>query len=60
MSKLSYNHCEVHCNMIIFMLCHCVVNYNEFEGKPLRMGPTSLHTRTKHPVPMLVALVNQN
>ena len=37
-SKLTHNH-EVHCNMIIFMLCYCVVDYSniqKFEGKPLR------------------------
>ena len=22
-NKLTHTHCEVHCNMIIFMLCHC-------------------------------------
>ena len=30
-SKLTHNHCEVHCNMIIFMLCHCVVDYSDIQ-----------------------------
>ena len=30
-SKLTYNHCEVHCNMINFMLCHCVVDYSDIQ-----------------------------
>ena len=30
-SKLTHNHCEVNCNMIIFMLCHCVVDYSDVE-----------------------------
>ena len=29
--------------MIIFMLCHCEVEYNEFEGKPLGWDGTSIH-----------------
>ena len=32
-SKLTHNHCEVLCNMIIiiFMLCHCVVDYSDIQ-----------------------------
>ena len=30
-SKLSHNHSEVHCNVIIFMLCHCVVDYSDIQ-----------------------------
>ena len=30
-SKLSHNHCEVRCNVIIVMLCHCVVDYSDIQ-----------------------------
>ena len=30
-SKLTHNHCEVHCNMIIVMHCHCVVDYSDIQ-----------------------------
>ena len=36
---MTHNHCEVHCNMIILMLCHCVMDYSDIqliEEKPLR------------------------
>ena len=33
--KLIYKHCEVHCNMIIFMLCHCVVDYSDIQKEKI-------------------------
>ena len=31
-NKLTHNHCEVYYNMIIFMLCQCVMDYSDIEG----------------------------
>ena len=30
-NKLTHNHCAVDYNMIIFMLCHCVVDYSDIQ-----------------------------
>ena len=49
--NLTHNDCEVHCNMIIFMLCYwwwIIVTYNEF-WKPLRWDQALYKDQTSSP-----------